>query len=134
MEFVYPIPERHHPNLAELTNGHWTVERGFLKGFVDYVFEQDGLIYFADWKSDLLSSYDPSTIEEHVRHNYALQAQIYLVGIVRLLQIRSEQEYAERFGGLLYVFLRGVGADREGRQGIYFRRPNWAKYVRSKPT
>lgn len=94
---------------------------------MDFVFEQDGLTYFADWKSDLLSSYDPSTIEEHVMHNYALQAQIYLVGIVRLLQIRSEQEYAERFGGLLYVFLRGVGADGEGRQGIYFHRPNWVE-------
>jgi exodeoxyribonuclease V beta subunit len=125
MEFVYPIPERHHSSLTEVTNGKWTVERGFLKGFVDFVFEQDGLIYFADWKSDLLSSYDPSTLEEHVKRNYVLQAQIYLVGIVRLLHIRSEQEYAQRFGGLLYVFLRGVGADADGRQGIYFRRPSW---------
>jgi exodeoxyribonuclease V beta subunit len=127
MEFVYPIPERHHPNLTEVTNDRWTVERGFLKGFVDYVFEQDGLIYFADWKSDLLPSYDSSTIETHVMRNYALQAQIYLVGIIRLLQIRSEQEYAERFGGLLYVFLRGVGADSKGREGIYFRRPDWVE-------
>jgi exodeoxyribonuclease V beta subunit len=73
----------------------------------------------------LLSDYDSSTIEEHVMLNYALQARIYLVGIVRLLQIRSEQEYGERFGGLLYLFLRGVGVDGEGRQGIYFHRPNW---------
>ncbi len=50
MEFVYPIPERGHPLLASASNGAWSVERGYLKGFVDFVFEDGGLHYFADWK------------------------------------------------------------------------------------
>ncbi len=56
MEFVYPIPESSHPLLHAAAQGAWTVERGYLKGFVDFVFEDQGLVYFADWKSDHLPS------------------------------------------------------------------------------
>ena len=41
------------------------------------------------------------------------------------MRIRSEAEYRRRFGGLLYVFLRGVGADADPSRGIYFQRPEW---------
>jgi exodeoxyribonuclease V beta subunit len=125
MEFVYPIPEAHHPLLAAPASGQWTAERGYLKGFVDFVFEQDGLTYFADWKSDQLLSYEPAALEQHVREHYLIQARIYTIGVLRLLQIRSESEYQSRFGGLLYIFLRGVGAD--GRRGVYFHRPAWSE-------
>ncbi len=130
MEFVFPIPETNHPQLANAGGAQWTVERGFLKGFVDLVFEQNGLVYFVDWKSDLLPSYERAAIEDHVKGNYDLQARIYLVGILRLLRIRSEADYAKRFGGLLYVFLRAAGASGDGRQGIYFHRPEWAEVCR----
>jgi exodeoxyribonuclease V beta subunit len=127
MEFVFPIPERWHPLLklaAPPADSRWTAERGFLSGFVDFVFRLNGLTYFADWKSDLLRSYEPAAIEEHVRRNYDLQARIYSVGVVRLLGISNQREYRERFGGLVYVFLRGIEA-RGGARGIYFHRPEW---------
>ena len=131
MEFVFPVPEPNHPGLAGSGGTQWTVERGFLKGFVDLVFEQDGLVYFADWKSDLLSSYEQAAIENHVKDNYDLQARIYLIGVLRLLRIRSESEYAKRFGGLVFVFLRGVGTDGDdGRHGTYFHRPSWSEVCR----
>lgn len=130
MEFVFPVPEPHHPSLEGYGDAQWTVERGFLKGFVDFVFEQDGLVYFADWKSDLLSSYEQASVENHVKDNYDLQARIYLVGVLRLLRIRSESEYAKQFGGLVFVFLRGIGSDSEGRQGTYFHRPSWSEVCR----
>ncbi len=125
MEFVCPIPERSHPLLGSDAVRPWKAERGYLKGFVDFVFEHDGLIYFADWKSDLLRSYDSDSIEKHVRDNYALQARIYCVGVLRLLRVRNESEYESRFGGLLYVFVRGTRADGDGHEGIYFHRPRW---------
>lgn len=124
MEFVYPIPEAGHPMLSRAGRGEWRVERGYLKGFVDFVFEHDGAVYFADWKSDQLSSYEPAAIEQHVKSYYLIQAQIYSIGVVRLLQIRSESDY-RRFGGLLYIFLRGVGKD--GRRGVHFHRPSWTE-------
>jgi exodeoxyribonuclease V beta subunit len=125
MEFVYPIPESSHPLLAAAARGEWTVERGYLKGFVDFVFEDGGLVYFADWKSDQLSSYEAAEIEGHVRNHYWTQAQIYSIGIIRLLQIRTEDDYERRFGGLLYIFLRGM--DGGGRRGVYFHRPAWSE-------
>jgi exodeoxyribonuclease V beta subunit len=123
MEFVYPIPESSHPLLSAAANGLWTVERGYLKGFVDFVFEHDGLVYFADWKSDRLSSYEPAAIERHVGLHYLLQAKIYSIGVIRLLQIRNQDDYERRFGGLLYLFLRGM--DDSGKRGVHFVRPSW---------
>jgi len=103
----------------------WRVERGYLKGFVDFVFEDSGLHFFADWKSDLLPSYERAVIEAHVDEHYSLQAKIYSVGVVRLLGIRDRAEYERRFGGLLYLFIRGMKCDGSGEEGVYFRRPDW---------
>lgn len=130
MEFVYPIPERSHSLLAALGDGRWSVDRGYLKGFVDFVFEYEGKHYFADWKSDALTAYGPGAIAPHVKEHYELQAQIYSVGIVRLLGIRNEQQYNERFGGLLYLFIRGIRRDGAGDAGVYFHRPDWAEICR----
>ncbi len=125
MEFIFPIPEAAHPALGSAIPGHWIAHRGYLKGFIDFVFDHRGFIYFADWKSDLLSAYDGAAIAAHVHSNYLLQARIYSVGVVRLLRIRSEAEYRRRFGGLVYLFLRGVAADADPSSGIYFHRPDW---------
>ncbi len=126
MEFLFPIPEASHPRLGATAAAEgWIAERGYLKGFIDFVFEDKGLIYFADWKSDLLRDYRAETIGQHVERNYELQALIYSVGVIRLLRIRSEADYVKRFGGLLYVFLRGVGADADRTHGIHFQRPDW---------
>ncbi len=130
MEFMFPIPEAWHPRLGTNAKGGWVAERGYLKGFIDFIFENNGLIYFADWKSDLLRDYGAQTIGAHVERNYGLQALIYSVGVMRLLRIRSEAQYRARFGGLLYVFLRGVGAQADRAHGIYFQRPDWSKIRR----
>ena len=129
MEFVYPIPEKHHSLLGEGPDGAWNVGRGYIKGFIDLVFRRDRLIYFADWKGDLLPSYEPAAVARHVERHYRLQAQIYSVGIVRLLDIHTERDYDLRFGGLLYVFLRGVSQAGGGRSGLYFARPSWNEIV-----
>ena len=127
MEFTYPIPERSHSLLQTAGNRGWSVERGYLKGFVDFVFEYEGLYYFADWKSDSLPLYDRTALIPHVAEHYDLQARIYSVGIVRLLSIRSKMEYERRFGGLLYLFLRGMTRDGASGEGVYFRRPSWSE-------
>lgn len=121
LEFHYPIPEPAHPLLARGGEGGWTVERGLLTGSVDLVFEHEGRVYLADWKSDRLPAYDAAHVDPHVRKNYDLQARIYTVGVLRLLGIRDRDAYEERFGGLLYVFLRGPG--------FWRRRPSWDEVV-----
>jgi len=129
MEFAYPIPERHNTLLGNGPDGAWKVERGYIKGFIDLVFRRDNLMYFADWKGDLLPSYEPAAVARHVESHYRLQARIYSVGVVRLLAIHNERDYDSRFGGLLYVFLRGVSHPGDGKTGFYFARPSWNEIV-----
>jgi exodeoxyribonuclease V beta subunit len=131
MEFVYPIPERGQHMLADGGGADgWRIERGVMVGFVDVVFQHAGKTYFADWKSDRLATYDPEVVGRHVQINYSLQAKIYTLGVVRLLGIRNEAEYEKRFGGLLYIFLRGIAPDGGGTRGIHFHRPRWDEVVR----
>ena len=129
MEFLFPIPEASHPRLGATGAEGWIAERGYLKGFIDFVFEDRGLIYFADWKSDLLRDYGAETIRQHVERNYGLQAMIYSVGVIRLLRIHSEAEYGQRFGGLLYIFLRESARRRTARMEFISSGRTGAKYA-----
>jgi len=126
MEFTFPIPERNHW-LFGRSDGGWRAERGYLRGVVDFVFEHQGLIYFADWKSDFLPSYEPEALASHVARHYPIQEKIYTVGVSRLLAIRSERDYREKFGGVAYIFLRGIAPSVEGRRGVHFIRPSWSE-------
>jgi exodeoxyribonuclease V beta subunit len=131
MEFLYPIPEDVHPRLGEAAEGKaWSIERGFIKGFIDLIFEYQGRAYFADWKSDRLASFDDAAIREHVEGHYEIQEKLYSLALVKLLDIRTEAEFEARFGGLLYLFLRGMKIDERGQAGIYTWRPTWADLLR----
>ena len=93
---------------------------------MDFVFEHEGLVYFADWKSDSLPTWSQSALDEHVGRNYKLQVQLYSLALVRMLEIRSESDYQARFGGLLYCFLRGMLANGDG---VYFECPTWDRIL-----
>lgn len=139
MEFMYPIPEHAHPSLSErvsfergLTRPHWQVERGYVKGFIDFVCEHKGKYYVIDWKSDLLASYQTDAVTRHVQAHYLLQAQLYTLGVARWLKITSEESYDARFGGVLYLFMRAFREHRDptSGEGVYYRRPPWAEVQR----
>ncbi len=138
ISFVYPIPENIHPLLAgggetsicgDLKGLPYRVQRGYLQGLIDLVFEHGGKVYLLDWKSDRLPAFDAGSLDAHIAANYSLQAQVYVLAIVRLLGIRSEEEYQSLFGGVLYLFIRGIRAGDEERpnEGIWFSRPLWAE-------
>jgi exodeoxyribonuclease V beta subunit len=124
VEFLYPFPEHLHPPLDRELAGKWQIERGFIKGFIDYLFEFEGRIYLVDWKSDVLPDYACAATQAHVERNYAIQFQLYLLALVRMLRIHSAESYEQHFGGLLYCFLRGMKSDLPG-SGTYFVRPDW---------
>jgi len=132
MFFSYPIPEVSHPLLGggddrpeSEDRAPYQAVRGFLQGLIDLVFEYDGKIYLLDWKSDCLPAFDRSVLDDHVQKNYSLQAQVYSLAIMRQLNIRSKEEYEVKFGGIIYAFIRGIGADGDGEEtkGIWFSRP-----------
>lgn len=133
MAFAYPIPEQFHPLLSAEGNGREQADgatyqalRGYLQGLIDLVFEIDGKIFLLDWKSDYLPDYSENSIASHVEVNYMLQARIYTLAVIRLLGIENESSYEENFGGILYLFIRGLEAEENGSRGVWFSKPAWA--------
>lgn len=135
MSFVYPIPENFHPLISgnnavsgEEAGLPFETVRGYIQGLIDIVFEHEGKIYLLDWKSDRLPAFDECSINEHIEANYSLQARIYTLAVIRLLSIRSGEEYEKRFGGVVYAFIRGIRevlSGSENQEGIWFSRPTW---------
>jgi exodeoxyribonuclease V beta subunit len=113
LEFLFPFPEA--------AGGP---ERGFVKGYVDVIFEHEGRTYFGDWKTDRLPGWDAETIAAHVDANYALQERLYALALCRMLGIEDEAGYEARFGGTLYLFVRGLPG------AIQSRRPSWVEIER----
>ena len=131
MEFLFPFPEVFHPPLTDPRPGKFTIGRGFIKGFVDLVVEHEGRTYFGDWKSDVLASYSGESLEQHVAEHYSLQAKLYAMALVKALSIHTESDYEQSFGGLFYIFLRGLRPAGRGAPGtgVYFDRPTWAQIL-----
>ena len=92
----------------------------FLGGSMDALFEKDGRAYVLDWKSNGLPDYGAAALEACVAEHYELQVRIYTLATLRFLGITDEATFEARFGGVLYVFLRGLP---EG--GIWTSRPAW---------
>jgi exodeoxyribonuclease V beta subunit len=129
VEFLFPIPEHSHSLLSRPGIGErsWKVERGVVKGFVDLLFEHDGRVFVCDWKSDGLARFDPDTLARHCGENYDVQARIYTIATLRLCGIATADAYAQRFGGVLFSFLRGLPDRRDSSAltGIHFFKPTW---------
>lgn len=133
LEFLFPIPEPvvdegGEERLRRRFGDGVRVQGGFVTGFVDLLFGHEGKIYFADWKSNLVSSYDEASLARNVAANYAEQAHLYTVALCRVLDIRTEDDYDARFGGLFYFYVRGMHPEHPGR-GIYRARPAWREIV-----
>ena len=106
--------------------GHAHIE-GYMRGFIDLIFVHEGRYYLADYKSNWLghvsTDYAPPKLEEAiVEHCYHLQYLIYSVALHRYLQHRLPgYRYEEHFGGVYYLFLRGMGADSS--TGVFYDKP-----------
>jgi len=94
----------------------------FLHGSMDVLFRTGGKAYVLDWKTNRLPGYDPASLDQAVRDHYWLQVQIYASTACRFLGITDEAHYGDAFGGVVYVFLRGLP---EG--GLWTCRPSWAE-------
>ncbi|MAQ99571.1 MAG: exodeoxyribonuclease V subunit beta [Oceanospirillaceae bacterium] len=94
---------------------HFEPLTGYLKGFIDLIFEWNGRYYVADYKSnylgDQLADYRPAALRQSMReHSYDLQSWIYLVALDQLLSQRLPDYVPQKhLGGSVYLYLRGMG-------------------------
>ena len=106
---------------------------GYLKGYIDLVFEHEGRYYVVDWKSNHLghsaADYDrPALDDAMAEHGYHLQSLLYCVALARYLAHRVRgYRHDAHFGGVFYLFVRGVRPDWTGvdgtATGVHFHRP-----------
>jgi exodeoxyribonuclease V beta subunit len=112
---------------------------GYLKGFIDLIIEHRGQYFIVDWKSNHLgfsaADYAPAPLARAMaEHGYHLQHLLYTVALDRYLRLRLRNyRYETHFGGVLYLFVRGVRPSWAGRDGVsagvYSHRPS-AEVVR----
>lgn len=108
--------------------------KGMLKGFIDLLFRQNGRYYVLDYKSNYLGgeagNYSRDAMAQAmIEHRYDLQYILYSLAVHRLLKLRiADYDYDRHFGGVFYLFLRGINADNdEGESyGIFNYRPEKA--------
>ena len=102
---------------------------GIMNGKMDLFFEHNGKYYILDWKSNFLGNtlgdYNADKVKVAMyENNYHLQYLIYTVALTKFLSLRKPDfAYEIDFGGVIYLFLRGVRSGVE--TGFYFNKPNW---------
>ncbi|MCU7906260.1 MAG: exodeoxyribonuclease V subunit beta [Candidatus Thiodiazotropha sp. (ex Epidulcina cf. delphinae)] len=116
--------------LDGLDSLHAEVVDGFIKGYIDLVFEADGRFYLADYKSNWLGDscsdyHQQALLTAMISHHYALQYLLYSLALHRYLRLRQpEYEYERHFGGVYYLFLRGMRPQTGCRLGVVAERPS----------
>src|SRR5690606_8157537 len=130
LEFHYPLARLDGGALAHLLREHGflpevalqerlgrlqvSLSEGLMKGYIDLVFEYQDRYYLADYKSNWLgASYADYSAERLAavmgEQGYYLQYLIYSVALHRYLRQRlPDYDYERHFGGVYYLFLRGM--------------------------
>jgi exodeoxyribonuclease V beta subunit len=139
MEFHMAAPRVATAELAELVRGHGypckemprQVLEGYLHGFIDLVVEHQGKFHIVDWKSNHLGytpqDYGQKQLQASMDDaGYHLQYLLYTIAVHRWLQRKLPgYDYEQHFGGVHYLFVRGV-RPQWGAAGVYTRRPELA--------
>lgn len=100
---------------------------GMFKGYIDLAFAWEKRYYLLDYKSNRLGTgdadYDEAAMAAAmVENRYDLQYCLYLLALHRQLRARlgPAYDYDTHIGGVVYLFLRGLGAES---RGVFFDRP-----------
>lgn len=103
---------------------------GILNGYIDLVFYWQDKFYLLDYKSNWLGDndlvYNQEVIQNAmINHRYDLQYQLYTLALHRYLRnCLPTYDYQKCFGGVIYLFLRGINANNPS-YGIYYTMPSY---------
>ena len=104
---------------------------GFMKGFIDLVFEDQGRFYIVDYKSNHLghqqTGYQTDELNQAmISHDYPLQYLIYSLALHRYLRLRlPDYDPEQHLGGAYYLFIRGMQPEW-GQTGVFYDKPSVA--------
>ncbi|MCP5151620.1 MAG: exodeoxyribonuclease V subunit beta [Ectothiorhodospiraceae bacterium] len=135
LEFHFPVTRLRDSGLARVLSSHghdgaaaslrFAPISGFVRGFVDLVMEAGGRYWIVDYKSNWLGpgadDYAAALLPPVMdREGYRLQYLLYTVAVSRYLRLRVPgYDQSRHFGGVLYLFLRGMEPRRGADQGVF---------------
>ena len=136
LEFFFPLDSQQNPIKLLIDHGYLANDsaqtrlqlKGVMTGYIDLIAEHAGRFYVIDYKSNVLgpdqSAYSEDNIKHHMAsHRYHLQYLIYCVAVNRYLATRiRDYDYDTHFGGVHYLFLRGMQRQTP-TSGVYAHRP-----------
>ncbi len=114
------------PTVCKLSH---RVMQGYLTGLMDLVCMVEGRYYILDYKTnylgDKMDDYNQDKLSNAMRsHNYGLQFWIYTLVLHRHLKnIVSDYRYEDHFGGVFYLFVRGMNPELPG-SGVFSTLPH----------
>jgi exodeoxyribonuclease V beta subunit len=123
-----PAADKHYARRVEELS--FETLRGFLRGFIDLVFQHEGRFYLVDYKSNRLGAsaadYDqPALVRAMAEHHYFLQYHLYTLALHRHLRTRvAGYAYERHFGGAFYLFLRGMSPEHPPGTGVFCDLPS----------
>ncbi len=115
-------------NIQPIETAHHQLH-GMMKGFIDLVFVHQDRFYIVDYKSNFLGAAPEDYRQENLQHamlehRYDLQYLIYAVALNRYLKSRIQQyQCGAHFGGVYYLFLRGMERTSPAGNGIFYHLP-----------
>ncbi len=147
MEFYFPLNPVGPQDIKEIFAEHGSIHigtdfpdrldrlrfspaSGYMKGYIDMIFQHKEQIYLLDWKSnylgDQIEKYDEASLVDTMKEDfYILQYHIYTLALHQYMQLRQpDYRYERDFGGVFYVFLRGINQRQGARYGIFRDFPN----------
>ena len=120
-EFFFHLGE----NLSTKIPGSKFDSRGYIRGFIDLIFQYENKYYILDWKSNYIEEgYTRDLLNKNILlSNYELQYKIYIIALVTWLkQIKPDFNFERDFGGVYYLYLRGMDPD-DPEKGVYYFKP-----------
>jgi len=103
--------------------------KGFIKGYIDLVFRHNHKYYILDYKTNFLGlsieDYNKNKLTSSIyEHSYYLQYTLYTLALYRYLkQYTDNFDYDTHFGGIYYLYVRGMKVELGNKYGVYFNRP-----------
>ncbi|MGV6809946.1 MAG: exodeoxyribonuclease V subunit beta [bacterium] len=114
---------------------HFDDLRGFMRGFIDLIYEREGRYGIVDYKSNTLVHYDQDHLHQAMAEShYYLQYLIYCIALHRYLRLRiADYTWDKHSDGVYYLFIRGLQItspqeikNNDQPLGVFFHQPSAA--------
>ncbi len=103
---------------------------GLMRGFIDLIYRYEGRFFIVDYKSNYLGAGPDDYNRQNlalavVEHRYDIQYLLYTLALHRYLDFRlPDYDYQQHLGGIQYLFLRGMGAEKPVGRAVFSELPS----------